>query len=159
VRRVEDRWDVMRTLLVGALASALLAATVEAPSQTHLVQLQPQNASGEAGTALLVAVGKRTQVVIVVAGEAAADTQPANLHSGSCYGVETIRYVLSDVRGGRSTTLLDVPLARLTTGRLIVNVQESPASLHAPKDARSVSCGSITRARSDRAGATDGSLR
>ena len=75
------------------------------------------------------------------------------------YGVEAIRYVLSNVRGGRSTTLLDVPLARLTTGRLIVNIQESPASLHAAKDARSVSCGSITRARLDRGAASDGSLR
>jgi hypothetical protein len=149
----------MRTLLVGAIGSALLAAAVGAPPQTNVVQLQPQNASGEAGTALLVAVGKRTQVVIVVAGEVAADTQPANLHSGSCYGVETIRYVLSDVRGGRSTTLLDVPLARLTTGRLIVNIQESPASLHAAKDARSVSCGSITRARPDRGAGSDGALR
>jgi hypothetical protein len=149
----------MRTLLVGALGSALLAAAVEAPPQTNMVKLQPQNASGEAGTALLVAVGKRTQVVIVVAGETAADTQPANVHSGTCYGVERIRYVLSDVRGGRSTTLLDVPFARLTTGRLIVNIQESPASLHAAKDARSVSCGSITRRVPTEAQRATGSLR
>jgi hypothetical protein len=44
--------------------------------------------------------------------KAAADTQPANLHSGSCNGGETIRDVLSNVRGGRSTTLPDVAVAK-----------------------------------------------
>lgn len=137
----------MRMLFVGALGSALLAAAAGAvsPPPTSVVHLQPQNGSGEAGTALLRAVGRSTTIVIVVAGEAASDTQPANLHAGSCYGVEAIRYGLSDVRGGRSTTVLGVPLEHLTTGRLVVDIQESPASLHAAKDARSVSCGSIPR--------------
>jgi len=151
----------MRILVLGALGSALLAVAADAaaPPRTTVVQLQPQNGSGEAGTALLLAVGRSTRIVIVVAGEAAADTQPANLHAGSCNGVEAIRYGLSDVRGGSSTTVLGIPLERLTTGRLVVDIQESPASLHAAKDARSVSCGIIPRAQPDHETAIDSSPR
>lgn len=110
-----------------------------------IVRLRAQNASGESGTAALFREGRRTRVVISMTGDPPADTQPANLHLGTCGDIETIQYVLRDVHSGRSTTLLDVPFDRLTTGRLIVNVQDTPASLYAAKDARSVACGIIPR--------------
>lgn len=124
----------------------MLPATLSAaePSQPALtVPLQAQNASDERGTAAFFRMGTRTRVVIVVNGDAPGATQPANLHLGTCGDIETIAYALQDVRNGRSTSVLDVPLDRLTTGRLIVNVQDTPASLYAAKDARSVSCGVI----------------
>lgn len=115
-----------------------------------IVQLRPQNASGEKGTAVFFREGRKTRVVISVTGDPPADTQPANLHFGTCQDIETIQYVLQNVRHGRSTTLLDVPFDRLTTGRLIVNIQDTPASLYAAKDARSVTCGSIPPAPAKR---------
>jgi hypothetical protein len=126
---------------LGALAAA--ASAVEPRAAGVIVHLRAQNASGESGTAALFREGRRTRVVISVTGDPPAATQPANLHAGTCGDIETIQYVLRDVRNGRSTTLLDVPFNRLTTGRLIVNVQDTPASLYAAKDARSVACGII----------------
>jgi hypothetical protein len=114
---------------------------------TVIVRLHAQNGSEEIGTAVLTPLGARTRVAISVGGEPAGAIQPANLHLGTCDDIETIRHTLRDVRGGRSITLLDVRLARLTSGRLIVDVQGSPASLYAAKDARSVSCGAIPPAR------------
>jgi nitrile hydratase subunit beta len=111
-----------------------------------VVPLAAQNASEETGTVVLTPLGARTRVVITVRGEPLRAVQPANVHLGSCYDIETIRHPLHDVRDGHSTTLLDIPLADLTTGGLIIDLQGSPQSLYAAKDARSVSCGVIPRA-------------
>jgi hypothetical protein len=126
------------------------ASAAEPPGATVIVQLRPQNTSGEKGTAAFFREGRRTRVVISVTGDPPADTQPANLHFGTCQDIETIQYVLQNVRHGSSTTLLDVPFDRLTTGRLIVNIQDTPASLYAAKDARSVTCGTIPFMRAER---------
>jgi hypothetical protein len=128
---------------LGVLAA--LGSAAEPARAGMIVRLRAQNASGESGTAALFREGRRTRIVISLTGDSPADTQPANLHLGTCGDIETIQYVLRDVRGGRSTTLLDVPFDRLTTGRLIINVQDTPASLYAAKDARSVTCGIIPR--------------
>jgi hypothetical protein len=119
---------------------ALLAALAAV-----VVPLHAQNGSEEIGSAVLTPLGTRTRVTIVVAGEPPGAIQPANLHHGTCNDIETIRHALRDVRRGRSTTIVDVPLAALTTGLLIIDLQGSPHSLYAAKDARSVSCGAITR--------------
>jgi hypothetical protein len=112
---------------------------------TLIVRLHAQNGSEETGSAVFTPLGDRTRVAITVTGEPPEAIQPANLHLGSCNDIETIRHPLHDVRAGRSATLLDVPIAALTTGRLIVDLQGSPQSLYAAKDARSVSCGAIPR--------------
>jgi hypothetical protein len=108
-----------------------------------VVPLHPQNDSDETGTAVLTPLGTRTRVTITVAGEPPGAIQPANLHQGTCNDIETIRHTLHEVRHGHSTTILDVPLPTLTTGLLVVDLQGSPQSLYAAKDARSVTCGPI----------------
>lgn len=108
-----------------------------------VVPLHAQNGSEETGSAVLTPLGAHTRVTIAVAGEPPDAIQPANLHHGTCHDIEVIRHPLRDVRGGRSTTVLDVPLAALTTGLLIIDLQGSPESLYAAKDARSVTCGAI----------------
>jgi hypothetical protein len=134
------------SLAAGQLGVLLGPASAAEPRAAGvIVYLREQNTSGERGTAAFFREGRRTRVIISVTGDPPADTQPANLHLGTCGDIETIQYVLRDVRNGRSTTLLDVPFDRLTTGHLIVNVQDTPASLYAAKDARSVTCGIIPR--------------
>jgi hypothetical protein len=110
-----------------------------------IVRLHAQNGSEETGSAVLTPLGGQTRVAITVTGEPADAIQPANLHLGNCNDIETIRHPLHDVRDGRSTTLLAVPIGALTTGLLIIDLQGSPQSLYAAKDARSVSCGAIPR--------------
>jgi hypothetical protein len=51
------------------------------------------------------------------------------------------RHSFNCVRNGRSTTIVSVPFRKLATSGLVVNAQASEVDLHAPKDARDVSCG------------------
>jgi hypothetical protein len=133
-------------VLVGATASVMVRTGEQAlPRAPHdvRVRLESENDSGEAGSATLSAVGNRTRVTISVTGEPAGAAQPANIHTGRCGSVEIIKYELQSVRNGRSTSLVAVPLERLVESHLVINVQASVMDLHAPKDARDVSCGPI----------------
>ena len=148
--RRRARYIALSLALAGATAGATrpngeIAFSRE--SQDVRVALGSENGSEEAGTAVLTPRGAQTRVTIFVAGEPAGAAQPANIHAGRCGAVEIIMYQLQYVRNGRSTSLLDVPLDRLKATHLLVNLQESVASLHAPKDARDVSCGEIRAIR------------
>ncbi len=110
---------------------------------TLTVPLYAENGSAQTGSAVLASSGDQTRVQIMVRREPAGAVQPATIRIGPCGSVESIVYVLDDVRDGRSMTVLPIPLARLTSRRFVLNVEESPRSLRAAKDARDVSCGRI----------------
>jgi hypothetical protein len=78
-----------------------------------------------------------------VTGEPTDALQPANVHAGDCAAVAQIRYVLRDVRNGKSTSVIAIPLQTLANGNYAIVLQGSHASLRAAKEYRYVSCGRI----------------
>jgi Cu/Zn superoxide dismutase len=65
-----------------------MALLVMAPRATHaadpvMVTLQPQNHSGESGTATLTEDAGKTKVVVTVTGQPAGPPQPMHIHKGT----------------------------------------------------------------------------
>jgi hypothetical protein len=112
-----------------------------------VVMLLAQNDSLQNGTASLSAVPDGTRVTIAISGEPAGAVEPANIHDGTCEAVQAIRYGLPSVRNGRSTTILPISYTKILRGRSAIVVQASPASLHAAKEYKYVSCGPIPSRR------------
>jgi len=119
----------------------VLAVATAVPSLT--VRFSPQNDSHESGVAVLSADGNATRVIITLSGEPRDGVQPANLHAGTCDAVAAIRFPLSDVRAGRSVSRVAVPLHALRSAPYVIVVQDSPASLHAAKDYKYVTCATV----------------
>jgi hypothetical protein len=111
-------------LMLGANARALAAG-----DGTVVVQMNALNGSGESGLATLVPHGARTTITIKLAGGSDIE-QPAHFHTGTCdrYTPRPL-YPLNDVVDGKSTTTIDVPIAKLTNGDLIINVHKSYADI------------------------------
>ncbi|HEY9179705.1 MAG TPA: hypothetical protein VIO32_03235 [Candidatus Baltobacteraceae bacterium] len=93
------------------------------------VSLGALNGSGENGAATLRADGGKTIVTIKLSGGSDIE-QPAHFHIGSCdrYQPRPL-YPLNDVVNGKSTTTLQIPIAKLTGGDLIINVHKSYADI------------------------------
>ena len=90
-------------------------------------QLGEQNKSGETGTATLTPQGTKTQVVLLMKG-APAEAQPAHIHDGTCASLDPKpRIPLQNVVNGKSTTMLDMPLAEVKKGA--INVHKSASDL------------------------------
>ncbi|MGZ3499048.1 MAG: hypothetical protein ACXWNK_17590 [Vulcanimicrobiaceae bacterium] len=121
----------------------ILAAAIATAVTPVTIPLTAQNDSHEIGTAMLAPAGDATRITIAITGEPRDGVQPANIHVGSCAAVAQVRYILQDVRDGRSTTVVPVPLAILARGSYVIVLQGSPASLRAAKEYRYVSCGAI----------------
>jgi hypothetical protein len=121
-----------RALALTSLAAAIglgMAPAHADTGQTVVVTLSALNGSGENGTATLHAQGDKTLVVIKVLNGSGIE-QPAHFHVGTCdkYQPRPL-YPLEDVVDGKSTTTLNVPIAKLTGGDLIVNVHKSYADI------------------------------
>ena len=125
-------------------AIVLIAALAGAGSLPLAVHFSPQNDSHEAGTAVLTAANNATRITITINNEPHEAIQPANVHAGNCAFVEQIRYPLTNVRNGHSTTIVPISLHELTSTPNVIVIQDSPASLHAAKDYKYVSCAPIT---------------
>jgi hypothetical protein len=136
----------LRPTVLAVASLVVLVSVADAQGQSAVrIPLKALNDSGEIGAAVLESTGDSTRIAITLQNEPADARQPANIHSGDCGAVAAIRYPLHDVRGGRSTTVIDVPLQQLVDTGYVINVQSSAASLRAPKDYRYVSCGEIRR--------------
>ena len=90
------------------------------------------------GKARLVSKGAKTDVVLDVKPGAAGVAQPAHVHDGACPVPGGVKYPLTNVVDGKSTTTLDVALADLLKGGFAVNVHKSAA-----ESAVYVACGAI----------------
>jgi hypothetical protein len=110
-----------------------------APTDSITLKLNPLNGSGESGTATLTPMGNRTRVVIGITGENATGKQPAHIHKGTCAKLNPVpTYPLKDVVLGKSNTIVDVPIDKLTVSPMAVNVHESAKNIK-----RYVACGDI----------------
>ncbi len=119
--------------LAAAAAAAFLAlgAPASAADGPHRVfALGTQNASGELGTVTLTAVGEKTRVDIALANAPTDVPQPAHIHEGSCAKLDPKpKYSLGVVVDGTSTSIVDVPMAKLVAGGLAVNVHKSTSDI------------------------------
>jgi hypothetical protein len=106
------------------------------------VSLGEQNGSGESGKATMTAEGERTKVVLNLKNKSAtmaAAPQPAHIHAGSCTKLNpTPAYGLTDVKGGESTSTVNVKLDDLRKGSYAINVHKSAADIKTY-----VACGEI----------------
>src|SRR5215470_16346400 len=80
----------------------------------------------------------QTQVTITLTGEPGAANEPAHIHSGACPSPGAVKWPLSNVVHGASTTTLDVPFSTINQSGFAVNVHQSPTSLGTYK-----ACGNI----------------
>lgn len=103
------------------------------------IKINAQNASGESGTATLTRLGAKTRVVIGIKGENLTGKQPAHIHKGTCAKLDPKpAYPLHDVVLGKSTTVVDVSLDKLTASPMAINIHESAANI-----GKYVACGDI----------------
>jgi hypothetical protein len=90
--------------------------------------LSAQNSSGMSGKATVIEVDGRAQVKVELSGTPLGLPQPAHVHVGSCAGIGAVKYPLSNVVSGNSTTVLSVSMADLKAGLpLAINVHKSIA--------------------------------
>jgi hypothetical protein len=133
-RGVEDndptRGDDAMVSLFRFLPLLGMALLVMAPGASQAaevqVNLQPQNSSGESGTATLTDEGGKTKVVVVVTGYPAGIPQPMHIHKGTCAMLEPRpAYGLPALVDGKSEATVDVPLADLQKGGYAINGHKS----------------------------------
>jgi hypothetical protein len=126
---------LMLTVLVLGVTSFALAA------DSSSVKLEPQNSSGESGTATLTKAGDtKTKVVLEVQGAPAGVSQPVHIHKGTCANLDPKpAYPLSPVVNGKSETTVNVSLDSLEKGGYAINGHKS-----AQEAKTYVFCGPIT---------------
>ena len=126
---------VFGLLLLGATSFALAADTAS-------TQLQPQNNSGESGTATLTKAGdNQTKVVLEVQGAPAGVSQPVHIHKGTCSKLDPKpAYPLSPVVNGKSETTIKASLDSLQKGGYAINGHKS-----AQEASTYVFCGDIAK--------------
>ena len=119
----------------GRLGSLMLGVVVLvgvasiAPAADTMVKLEPQNSSGESGTATLTPEGDSTKVVLSVTGAPAA-AQPTHIHKGTCAKLDPKpAFQLSPVVNGKSETTVKVSMKDLTSSGYAINGHKSAEDL------------------------------
>jgi len=132
-------YDRLGSLMLGMVVLLGVASSAQAADTS--VKLEPQNNSGEAGTATLTPEGNSTKVVLNVTGAPAA-AQPTHIHKGTCDKLDPKpAFPLSPVVNGKSETTVKVPMKTLTSGDYAINGHKS-----AQEAKTYVFCGSIPKA-------------
>ncbi len=109
-----------------ATSAATAAATTASSGSAPLtLTLGPGRDGNQPGTVTLTGMGNQTQVVLNIQPGAAGLAQPAHIHDGGCPGVGAVKYPLTNVVDGPSTTVVNVPLSDLLTGNFSINVHKS----------------------------------
>jgi hypothetical protein len=97
-----------------------------AGSQALTLDLAAQNSSGQSGTARLTAEGEKTRIVVELAN-APDVAQPSHVHEGTCDDIGDVVAPLENVVDGRAEGVVDMSLAELRRGGLIVHAHKSEA--------------------------------
>jgi hypothetical protein len=132
-------------MIAAAMTSSAVAANPAMKSMAETTNLKitmhSQNGSKEDGTATLMQKGKNVVVTIDLTNAPKA-AQPAHIHPGTCAKLNpSPKYPLSNVVNGKSTTTIDnVDLDKLISGRFAINVHKSTTDLKTY-----VSCGDIKK--------------
>lgn len=124
-----------------AAGMLLLATTLAAAPSPAERGIGEQNGSGQIGTITLYPRGHKTLVRVELYGEPTGAVEPAHIHWGECPKINPVpAYPLHSVVGGRSQTLIDVPVSKLLDGHYSVNVHQSAKNLK-----HYVACGYLAR--------------
>lgn len=104
------------------------------------VPIQAQNGSNQTGVATLTpTTDGKTKVDIVMKGVPDGAVEPTHIHKGPCKTLTPKpSYPLSPVTGGKSTTVVDVPLSQLQAGTMAINLHQSATAIQTY-----VACGDI----------------
>ncbi len=123
------QWILIYLIVGGLLYGALYSFFKPSPAPGAVtVVLDPQNASGESGTATLKEVDGKVAVNLNLTGFVDGVSQPAHIHVGACPGVGAVKYPLSNVTNGQSLSYLDVSMDQLKSELpLAINVHKSAA--------------------------------
>jgi Cu/Zn superoxide dismutase len=101
------------------------------------LNLSAVKGSGETAKATLTPVGNKTRVTINAQGLTAND-QASHIHTQTCANPNPQpAYPLNNVKNGKASTLINVPLTKLEAGQFYVNIHKSA------KDFTVVSCADI----------------
>jgi hypothetical protein len=118
--------SILASCAIAATVAPALAQPVEPGSATtgnKVFALLPMKGSGQSGTVALQPFGGRTEVEIHLLHGPKDAAQAATINAGSCSAANPkSKYALTTVRNGFSETLLNVPIAELTSANLSVNV-------------------------------------
>jgi hypothetical protein len=105
------------SLVLGLIGLVALVSSAGAADTT--VKLEPQNSSGESGTATLTPAGDSTKVVLSVTG-APSGSQPTHIHKGTCDKLDPKpAFPLSPVVNGKSETTVKASMKDLAKGYAI----------------------------------------
>jgi predicted lipoprotein with Yx(FWY)xxD motif len=115
-------------------------AVTAAPNPSITINLGPGRDGDQSGTATLTAKGNQTDVALNLKPGAAGIEQPVHIHDGQCPVPGAVKYPLKNLVDGKSTTTVDVPLASLLTGGLVIN-----AHLSVAEAGKYVACGAIPK--------------
>ena len=127
--------------VLGLVAMVIFVSGTFARAQQDVsVKLNPQNNSGESGTATLSDVGGgKTKIVLAVSGQPANVGQPVHVHKGNCAQLDPApAYGLTTLTDGKSETVIDVPISTLQKEQFAVNGHKS-----ATEASTYVFCGNI----------------
>lgn len=111
------------------------------PTQSQVFKLNPTGQSGQSGTVTITAQGATTRVVIALTGEPAGAHQPAHIHVGDCTHPGGVKFPLTDVVGGHSTTIIDKPYSQVVVAGTSVNTHKSAAELNVYKACANLTMG------------------
>lgn len=107
----------------------LLPAFASAQSGSVTIKLNPQNNSGESGTATLTAKGEQTEVVLNITGQP-NNPQPVHIHQGTCANLNpTPAFPLTVLNNGSSTTTVPIALKNLLASAYAINGHKSPQDI------------------------------
>jgi Cu/Zn superoxide dismutase len=116
----------VRLAALVALAVVLLLPSVGSAAEVK-VTLNPQNSSGESGTATLTDSGDgKTKVEVMVNGQPGGP-QPMHIHKGTCAQLDPKpAYGLPALTGGKSEATVNVSLSDLQKEKYAINGHKSP---------------------------------
>lgn len=120
----------VRVLLVLAMfVLALAGAAITSAEGPVTVQLNPQNDSGESGTAILTDLGNgKVRVEVEVTGAPADVPQPLHIHEGTCANLTAKpTFPLTAAVNGKSLTEIETTLAALQGTQYAINGHKSAA--------------------------------
>lgn len=117
-----------------------VAPSLRVTNNEVTVILKPIKDSNEAGTAILKEENGQVKVTINLTGYTKDVEQPVHIHIGECPGVGAVKYPLTSIVNGASTTILSVTLESLK--------KELPLAINVHRSATEVSvytsCGSVS---------------
>jgi hypothetical protein len=113
-------------------------AITSAPDPSITITLGPGRDSDQNGTATLTAKGNQTVVALNIKPGPSGVAQPAHIHAGDCPVPGDVKYPLTNVVDGKSTTTVDVKLSDLLKGGFAINAHQSAQDI-----GKYVACGVI----------------